>query len=77
LPLRTYRDSHGVERCHACRDDMRLGVNPLFQSRQFCRLSPRQMRHEFTLHRTALALDSQLTFESLRPHPFQRRPIGT
>jgi hypothetical protein len=69
LRLRTYRDPRGVERCHACHDDLRLLANPLFRSRWHRRLSPKQMRHEFLRHRDALALDQHLTFESLRPSP--------
>lgn len=66
FPLRTYRDSRGVERCHACHDDVRLQANPLFVSRWHRRLSPRRMRHEFTQHRDALGFDPGLTFDSLR-----------
>ncbi len=66
LALKTYRDARGVERCHACHDDVRLRVNPLFVSRRHRRLSPKRMRHEFTQHRNALGLDPGLTFDSLR-----------
>jgi len=77
LHLRTYRDPRGVERCHACHDDLRLPANPLFRSRWNRRLSPKQMRHEFLRHRDALELDRLLTFESLRPSPSGERSAGT
>jgi hypothetical protein len=63
--LKTYRDPRGVERCHACHDDLELQANPLFVSRWHLRLSPRQMRHEFAKHRDALGFHRGLTFESL------------
>jgi hypothetical protein len=66
VALKTYRDAGGVERCHACHDDVRLQANPLFISRHRRRLSPKRMRHEFTQHRDALGLDPGLTFDSLR-----------
>jgi hypothetical protein len=66
LALKTYRDARGIERCHACHDDVRLRANPLFVSRHRRRLSPKRMRHEFTQHRDALGLDPGLTFDSLR-----------
>jgi hypothetical protein len=77
LRLRTYRDPRGVDRCHACHDDLRLLANPLFRSRWHLRLSPKQMRHEFLRHRDALELDRHLTFESLRPSPSGERSAGT
>jgi hypothetical protein len=77
LRLRTYRDPRGVERCHACHDDLRLPANPLLRSRWNRRLSPKQMRHEFIRHRDALAIDKDLTFESLRPSPTGERAAGT
>jgi len=63
--LKTYRDPRGIERCHACHDDLKLQANPLFVSRWHLRLSPRQMRHEFSKHRDALGFNRGLTFESL------------
>ena len=66
MPLKTYRDARGIERCHACHDDIRLPLNPLFVSRQCHRLSPRWMREEFVQHRNTLGLDPRLTFDSLR-----------
>jgi hypothetical protein len=66
LALKTYRDVRGIERCHACHDNVRLRANPLFVSRHHRRLSPKRMRHEFTQHRDALGLDPGLTFDSLR-----------
>ena len=65
IRLRTYRDPRGIERCHACHDDLQLQANPLFVSRWHLRLSPRQMRYEFTKHRDALGFNQGLTFESL------------
>jgi hypothetical protein len=66
LPLRSYRDERGVERCHACHDDLRLLENPLFIGRRHRRLSAKRMRHEFAEHRDDLGLDRALSFDSLR-----------
>lgn len=66
LPLKTYRDQRGVERCHACHDDVRLLENPLFIGRLKVRLSGKRMRAEFAQHRDELGFDTGLVFESLR-----------
>jgi hypothetical protein len=66
LPLQTYRDRRGVERCHACHDDVRLLENPLFIGRLKVRLSGKRMRAEFARHRDELGFDKGLVFESLR-----------
>lgn len=66
LPLQTYRDRTGFERCHACHDDVRLLVNPLFIGRLKVRLSGKRMRAEFARHRDELGFDERLVFDSLR-----------
>jgi hypothetical protein len=66
LPLQTYRDPAGVERCHSCHDGMDLLANPLFIGRGRRRLSAKRMRHEFAEIRDEIGLDHRLSFDSMR-----------
>jgi hypothetical protein len=65
-PLRTYRDEAGVERCHACHDDVRTLLSPLFVGRRSRRLSEKRMWNEFAEHRQEADLDPHLRFGCLR-----------
>lgn len=66
LPLRSYRDHAGVQRCHVCHDDLNVLANPLFLSRRRQRLSPKRIRNEFAQHRDQAGLDRRVRFSFLR-----------
>ena len=66
LPLKTYLDSQGVRRCHACHDDVNTDACPLFIGRQGRRISAKRIRNEFAENRRKAGLDEALHFQSLR-----------
>lgn len=66
LPMRTYRDAAGKERCHVCREPIDLLACPLFATTRRGRLSAKTMQNGFAIMRDQLGLARTLRFDSLR-----------
>jgi hypothetical protein len=77
LPLRTYHDERGIERCCACHDGLVLPANPLFISARHRRLSAKRIENHFREHRDALGLDGAVRFDSLRLAAVEPTTSGT
>jgi hypothetical protein len=66
LPMRTYRDRSGKERCLVCREPIDFQACPLFSTGRRGRLAAKTMQNGFAIMRNQLGLDQALRFDSLR-----------